>query len=113
MTVKTVVQLTNKEIPRTPAGDPNFGSLEQILAQFSKNEVVALVNRAIYQAEYQRTSHRERQQRQREQERPIKDKLKQLFPGVSIINATPEQWRKAIEAVNEEQIMKDDTPTGS
>lgn len=103
---KVVINLKAKEglIPRNDDGDPQFLQLWQttdgqggVLNVFTDAEVVALVNRALYQMEYQRNSHRKYQQEQRNLEKPIKELLKELFPGVSWINATPQQITRCME----------------
>ena len=117
------------EIPRNAAGDPNFQAvrakegtetlqdwiegneedwdwwwknaspLYEVLQVFTPDQVVALVNRALYQMEYSRTSHRERSQKLRDQEKPVKEAFKRLFPTISWANATEEQLKAAVAEV--------------
>lgn len=103
---KVVINLKELEekIPRNKAGDPAFEVLyhedlpedlhEQpnaVLTVFTQPQVVALVNRALYQMEYSRKAHRDRSQRERDLMAPLKVLLKELHPGTSWINATEEQ----------------------
>ena len=100
------------EIPRTKGGDPNFTRLfgrEEdettpyktpcVLEIFTEDQVVALVNRALYQMEYSRTSHRERSQKLRDQEKPVKETFKRLYPTTSWASATEEQLKAAVAEV--------------
>lgn len=83
------VELKGRVIPRNEKGDPTFRSLTwgrltqpanderpSVLEVFTEPEVVELVNRALYQMEYQRESHRKRGKVKREQERLLKEELK-------------------------------------
>lgn len=102
------IQLKGREIPRNEAGDPAFVELgvwkdsvdkgiqakDCVLQVFTPQEVVALVNRALYQLEYQHTAHKERGKRVRAEEKAIRLKVKELF-HVSWMKATPEQIEKA------------------
>ena len=97
------------EIPRTKGGDPQFVQLEKateqhrwgpgVLDVFTSEQVVALVNRALYQMEYSRKIHRERSQAQRDAEKPVKEAFKRLFPTTSWANATEEQLKAAVQEV--------------
>jgi hypothetical protein len=135
------IELKNKKIPRNKAGDPSFkalGSLTQISALLSDNpitqqgmaelhpvptllstfhpdEIVELVNRCLYQLEYQTRAHKLRSQRERDALAPVKTAFKQMFPGVSFINATEGQIEAAMRAVKEEnkESVLDDNTTGS
>jgi hypothetical protein len=110
---RVVVDLKRVEntIPRNKQGDPAFVALNvgeasrftNTIAVFTPDEVVALVNRAIYQMEYSREAHRVRGQRMRDLEAPVKAAFKQLFPGTSWINGTPDQLEAAIRKVKEEK----------
>jgi len=109
------VQMKDRKIPTRPDGYPDFKQLytivnspdewtvahqahgNDVLAVFTPGEVVELVNRALYQMDYQKTAHAKYQQRQRDFQAPIKQALKELFPGVSWIKATPEQIQAAME----------------
>jgi len=104
------VELKGRMIPHRKDGYPNFTKLgvvfdeslreyttnTDLLNVFSPEEIVELVNRCVYQLEYQRDSHKKYQQRQRDFEAPIKEKLKELYPGVSWAKATPEQLEHAL-----------------
>jgi len=101
------------EIPRSEDGDPAFTELGQtaglysfpedgtkaVLQVFTPEQVVALVNRALYQMEYSRKIHRERSQAQRDAEKPVKEAFKRLFPTTSWANATEEQLKAAVAEV--------------
>lgn len=93
------IELKGRTIPRKPNGDPGFRTLEgDVLNVFTPNEVVELVNRALYQMEYQRSAHKERGQRVRDAERALRDKVKQMY-RVSWLKATPEQIAEARKAL--------------
>lgn len=83
-------------------GDLDAGVFKAVLDVFTPEEVVELVNRALYQLEYQHNAHRVRGQRQRDAERLLKQKVKELF-HVSWMKATTEQVHKAKEALEKEQ----------
>lgn len=101
------VELKNKVIPHRPDGYPNFARLgclvenggkpDDVFNVFTEQEIVELVNRCIYQLEYQRDSHKKHQERQRDFEAPIKAALKTLYPGTSWAKATPEQLEHAMQ----------------
>ena len=98
------------EIPRNAAGDPAFrfifkddednttneAALEDV---FTWEQIIALVNRALYQMEYSRTSHRERSQKLRDQEKPVKETFKRLYPTTSWAQASEEQIKAAVQEV--------------
>lgn len=105
------IQLKGRAVPRNEAGDPAFESLAKrrhlftdpcpmnelaVLDVFSEEEVTELVNRALYQLEYQHEAHKVRGKRVRERERTLRLKVKELF-HVSWMKATPEQVAKARE----------------
>jgi hypothetical protein len=108
------IELKTRAIPRDTEGDPCFRYLNDahmtalpqpntagafhVLGVFSMDEVVELVNRALYQLEYQHQAHKIRGKRIREQERAIRLKVKELF-HVSWMKATPEQIKRAREEV--------------
>lgn len=113
---KVTINLKELEenIPRNEQGDPLFLQLGEflkpedrnpkgdlvpptVLDVFTPEQVVALVNRALYQMEYSRTAHRNRAQRERDLMKPIKELLKQKFPGISWINATEWQINECME----------------
>ncbi len=83
------IKLKGREMPRGPAGDVKFTTLGVdsgsipvgphepcVLEVFSPPEVVELVNRALYQLEYQRESHRKRGQSERDKMKALKAALK-------------------------------------
>lgn len=119
---KVVVPLAEIQhlIPRNKGGDPAFtrlinefnedppeGTPPSVLMVFSPEQVVAIVNRWLYQAEYQQIVHRKRAEEQRKQQKPVKEAFKRLYPSTSFINATPEQIEAAIKAAAERE--KDDS----
>lgn len=84
----------HSQIPRDSKNDPHFSSLEETLSVFSSEEVVLMVNRFLYQMEYQRSWHRKMERDKQEKLEPLKDKVKELF-GVSWTKATDKQIREA------------------
>ena len=83
------IKLKEKLIPRNGKGDPEFKLLgghpeynpthsmpDTVLGVFSEDEVIELVNRALYQIEYQRESHKKRGQIERDKAKAIKQGLK-------------------------------------
>jgi len=123
VTRRVIIDLKAVEdkIPRNQSGDPSFSYLgnsipqpnqvelplpgavatanPSVLTVFTPEQVVALVNRALYQMEYSRTSHRERSQKLRDQEKPVKEAFYQLYPNTSWAQATEEQIRHAVAEV--------------
>jgi hypothetical protein len=118
ITRKVEVPLKELEgrIPRSKDGDPAFQFLRidpldrkgleeggtnmnttAVLDVFTPEQVVALVNRALYQMEYSRESHRVRSQKLRDQEKPVKEAFKRLYPTTSWVNATEEQITNAVK----------------
>lgn len=107
--------LGDKKIPKNKDGNPVFETLgceknqydlsspTSVLAVFTSDQVVYLVNKALYQLEYQRETHRKRAAEEQEVLGPIKKKVRELF-GVSYLRATESQVRLAIEAVRKEQL---------
>jgi hypothetical protein len=77
------IKLAGRVMPRGNGGDVKFthllsGKLEGrdgILDVFTPQEVVELVNRAIYQLEYQAASHRKRGQAERARMKLLKEQL--------------------------------------
>lgn len=101
------VSLKDKLIPLNKDGVPAFTRLfpdeegdktqQTALSNvFTADEIVELVNRALYQLDYQKQAHRKRQQAQRDFEAPIKEALKLLYPGVSWMKATQQQLAEAL-----------------
>lgn len=104
-----VVELRSRQhlIPRNLSGDPSFTILGceaglgmipegSILHVFTNEEVVAMVNRYLYDAEYRTTWQRQRQRRISENLAPIKAELRKRF-NVSYMNATEEQLKTVTE----------------
>src|SRR5262245_35896028 len=110
-----VIDFGRKIIPHNAKGDPAFGALGcedfmaaggdeawrvvkpspgSILEQFTCEEITAMVNRYLYQQEYQRTAHRRRQRMQAEAEEPLKKQIERMF-NIRWTQATPEQIEKA------------------
>ena len=108
----SIVDLKGRSIPRDSQGDPAFGSLwspwddedivknmegvtsTSVLSQFTPEEVVQIVNRYIYQQEYQRTVHRRRAQVEAERAAPLRRKIEEMF-GIRRTQATEAQMRMA------------------
>jgi hypothetical protein len=70
------IKLAGREIPRNEKGDPKFESLSHVTQTFRESEIVELVNRALYQIEYQREAHRKRGQKERDVAKAVKAELK-------------------------------------
>ena len=112
--------LQDKVIPVDANGDPAFRELgiagfgtsecssEEVLGQFTPEQVVYLVNKQLYALTYQREFHKKRAARETELLAPVKAKLKELYPGVSWIKATEEQQRAAVDAVRKDQEERKD-----
>ena len=109
-TVKAVINLKAVEdkIPRNEVGDPAFqflriaddqrainGNPVAIMDLFTPEQVIALVNRQLYQMEYQFASHKRRYAEEKEQRELIKRALKMVAPGVSLAKATDDQLKQA------------------
>ena len=116
VTRRVIIDLKKVEerIPRNDSGDPSFThlqkrghrtdvtlehQLEGLQDVFTDDQIVALVNRALYQMEYSRKIHRERSQAERDRDKPIKEAFKRLFPTTSWANATEEQIKDAVQVV--------------
>jgi hypothetical protein len=85
------IKLAGREMPRDAGGDVKFtwiGTLppqdfaeheyhpdQGVFEVFTQQEVVELVNRAIYQLEYQAASHRKRGQAERARMKLLKEQL--------------------------------------
>lgn len=95
------IKLKGRNIPRTETGDARFLQLGEslkpeerntggdlapptLLDIFTPNEIVELVNRALYQLEYQRESHRKRGQAERDRMKALKEALKQQGKDVKV-----------------------------
>src|SRR6266404_5077168 len=86
------IKLKGRAIPRKLNGDaqfvylndahmtaepqPSTADMTHVLGVFTSDEVVELVNRALYQLEYQRESHRKRGQAERDRMKTLKAALK-------------------------------------
>jgi hypothetical protein len=107
------IRLQGRVIPRNEGGDPHFVYLNDahltaepqttadafhVLGVFSPEEVVELVNRALYQLEYQHTSHKTRAKEERERLHEVKVMVRKMF-HVSWLKATPEQVEAAVKAL--------------
>lgn len=96
------IKLKGREMPRDTKGDVRFILLngdpkpgcacatdilvdtQSVLAVFTPEEVVELVNRALYQLEYQRESHRKRGQAERDRHKALKAALKAAGKDVKV-----------------------------
>src|ERR1700675_1534910 len=81
------IKLKGRELPRNVNGDVTFEGLgvgsgvhttlpTDVLTHFTPQEVVELVNRALYQLEYQRESHKKRGAAERAKVKLLKEGLK-------------------------------------
>lgn len=98
----TVVRLEGREIPRNEGGDPAFQRMEQVFEVFTAEEIVALVNRQLYQMEYQREVHRKRSQQERDQLKPIKELYRELY-GKPFTKATEKELDTVMEEMKRRQ----------
>jgi len=110
-----IVSLKARNIPRNKVGDPCFVSLTplsndesdpqpSVLQIFSPQEVCELVNRCLYQLEYQARAHQKRNQERALLEAPVKEVFKTLFPKQSYAKATDEQLQTCIQEVKTRQM---------
>lgn len=93
-----VIDFKRKVIPLNASGDPSFPDLPGILTEFTPEEVTFMVNRYLYQVDYQRRVHRQRTREEAENLKPIKERVREMY-GVSYTQATEEQIRKAAESL--------------
>ena len=70
-----VVKLAGREMPRRADGNVDFKDMEELKETFSDPEIVALVNRCIYQQEYQRESHKKRGKIERDNMKVLRQKM--------------------------------------
>ena len=119
-----VVTLLGRKIPHDADGDPAFAQLGihqdevpaapegSILSQFTPEEVVFMVNRYLYQCEYQRQVHRKRSAEERENLQPIKDMVFEMF-GIRWTKASEEQIKAAADTVAKlRRIRRGEGPGG-
>ena len=90
------ITLTNRRIPRNQSGDPSFTSLDDVLTVFTPSETTELVNRCLYQLEYQQKAHLKRARELTERLKPIREYLRKHF-NITYDKATDEQIREATE----------------
>lgn len=87
------IKLKGREMPRSEGGDVKFEMLglagssndptkPRVLDVFTPDEVVELVNRALYQLEYQAAAHRKRGQAERDRMKLLKEELKKAGKDV-------------------------------
>ena len=88
------ITLTNRRIPRNQSGDPCFTSLDDVLTVFTPSETTELVNRCLYQLEYQQKAHLKRAKALAEQLKPIREYLRKQF-NTTYDKATNEQIEEA------------------
>lgn len=113
-----VVELLQRKIPRSAQGDPNFAALGPskhledhpdqpfLLDVFTPDEVVVMVNRFLYQAEYQRGWHRQWERRKALDLEPLKQKVVKMFGLMKWTQATDDQLRQA-----KAQLLKEEKET--
>ena len=87
--------------PRNKAGDPAFVDSVDVMNVFTAQEVTELVNRALYQLEYQQRSHAKYQRQRRELEQPVREIFKQLYPKESFAKATIDQYKECVAKLKE------------
>jgi hypothetical protein len=93
------LSLKDRNIPRNKVGDPNFvdGVGERLYDVFSPSEVVELVNRSLYQLEYQAKSHEKRRLERELLERPVKEVFRRLYPKQSYAKATDGELQRCMD----------------
>lgn len=97
------VSLKDRNIPRNKAGDPSFTTLGSLQATFSDEEIVELVNRCLYQLEYQARAHEKRRIEQSLLEAPVKEMYRTLYPKQSYAKATDEQLQHCLEELKKKE----------
>ena|SRR5580765_4807439 len=106
------VELQGRAIPRNEKGDPKFKDLPQLQTVFSDDEITELVNRSLYQIEYQKNSHTKRQALQTALEMPLKRAFKKLFPHDGYTKATEDQIKQAMAYLREHpELAREDYGT--
>ena len=100
-----------QQCPRNKVGDPAFTAFTALHTYdqgevcvtdvFTPDEVTELVNRALYQLEYQQRSHAKYQRQRRELEQPVREIFKQLYPKESFAKATIEQYKECVAKLKE------------
>ena len=113
-----VIELNKKVIPHNDKSDPSFTYLgcepwyeahaleivpSSILEQFTPEEVVYMVNRFLYQAEYSRTVHRDRARAEADLQKPLKARVEAIF-GIKWTKATAEQLAEAAASLRKETL---------
>jgi hypothetical protein len=101
-----IVSLKARNIPRNKVGDPYFvhGKGTRLYDEFSPDEVCELVNRCLYQLEYQSRAHQKRNAERSALEAPVKEVFRTLYPKQSYAKATDEQLAKCIQEVKTRQV---------
>lgn len=111
--------------PRSSKGDPCFRTVEELGLFFTQEDIFALVNRALYQEEYQAAYHRKRAERLRElqkleRERRSDVKLTDVLENVGRAVAsgkvkplTTEQAERMLETFlqNEAELEDENAPS--
>lgn len=97
------LSLTNRTIPRNKGGDPSFvhGQGIRLYDVFTPTEVCELVNRCLYQLEYQSRSHSKYREQRENILKPVREMFKTLFPHQSFAKATDDQLRQCVEALKQ------------
>lgn len=92
------LSLKQRTIPRNKVGDPTFqhGVGVRLYDVFTPEEVCELVNRCIYQLEYQSKAHQKRNEERSALEKPVKEMFYKLFPQTSWAKATDEQLQTCL-----------------
>jgi hypothetical protein len=121
---KVIQDFLARQIPRDAKGDPSFAWLQNevddpiiaqlrddpavtppnsLLAVFTPEEIVLLVNRALYASDYQRQWHRQWERRKAEELAPLKAKVVEMFHLRKWSEASDEQLRAAKAALLKEK----------
>ena len=108
--MKLDLRVKANALPRNKAGDVQFTTLDDtsdpthpgapqpgVLAVFTPAEVVELVNRALYQLEYQARAHAKRQRRQTEELAPVKRAARRVYPNLTWSNLGQAELKVVME----------------
>jgi len=117
--MKLDLRVKANALPRNKAGDVQFTKLGihepksdfftplpgSVLSVFTFDEVVELVNRALYQLEYQARAHAKRQRRQTEELAPVKRAAKRVYPNLTWSNLGQAELKVVMERLAAEPSL--------
>ena len=103
-----------QRVPRNEQGDPAFTklgvelnhepSMEDVIGVFTYEEIVELVNRSLYQIEYQQKSHAKYNVEKRLLDQLYRKAFHELYPRESYAKATNNQLAKCAEYVKQQRV---------